>query len=141
MKRKMALLIAVVLLSPLAGCVPTGDEVKFGFSGQINATTSEFHMDGYVSVSGGIPDRDVYHNVSIRLYNSEGRVIDSKSLGDLDGSSDMFEITLREGELPTYVTIESPDFWNEKMVVEYYVRTNSEYAVEYASSRSGLPVT
>ncbi|ERJ06798.1 hypothetical protein HLRTI_001052 [Halorhabdus tiamatea SARL4B] len=141
MSRKISLLLAIALLVPLAGCVPSGDEVKFGFSGSINATPSEFHMDGYVSMSGGIPDRDVYHNVSIRLYNSDGEMIDSKFLGDLDGSSDPFEIAIRDGELPTYVTIESPDFWNEKMVAEYYVKMDSEYGVEYASSRSELPVT
>lgn len=136
----MTVMLAVVLTVPLAGCVPQGESVSITYHGSINATDTQFTMEGFLSSGGGIPDRDRYRNVRVTLYSINGTVISSQSLGNLPANYGSRNVSITTSRIPQYVVFESPDFWTEQMQVEYYVNADGEYRIEYATARSELPV-
>lgn len=126
----------------LAGCayVPSGDEANIGFTGSLDTSSSSFSMEGNITVGGGIPDRQTYRDVTVNLYSKDGKLLLSKKLGNLQVDVGRLDVSITIQSVPRYVIIESPDFWQEAMQVEYYVRMDSNYSVEYASARDELPV-
>jgi hypothetical protein len=79
--------------------------------------------------------------VSVNLYSANGTPIASEVLGDLPANHGSRNVSITTSQTPKYVVFESPDFWTTDMQVEYYVRVDGEYRVEYATSESDLPVT
>lgn len=140
MKSEMILAAALVAMLLLAGCAyfPQGEEVNLGFRGTLNASASGFQMEGNLSTGGGIPDREVYRDVTIILYSAEGVVIHRENLGDMR-TDRRFAISIAIDTIPHYVVFDSPDFWQDSMQVEYYVKMDSKYGVEYATEREDLP--
>lgn len=133
------LFAAVLIVSvTLSGCVPRGDTVRIEFNGSFDVTESGFHMEGYLTTEGGIPDQDSYRDITARFYTRNGRLLHEEALGDL-GADEQLNVTVSLSEVPHYVIFESPDFWQESMGVEYYERTDSGYTVSHATSPSELP--
>lgn len=139
--KSIILLFAISLLIPLAGCVPSNGEVVIGYNGDFNTSTEEFMMDGELTVGGAVPDVNKYQNVSVILYTNSGEEIISRELGGLATDGERLPVTLKAEVIPKYVIFRSPDFWEGKMQVEYYVYRDGSYAIEYATSRSDLPIS
>lgn len=112
MKRRpftVSILSASVLA---AGCLRTepGRAADVGFRGTMNATDSKFVMDGRVTLGGGVPEQDVFHDVIIYFFAENGSLVDSHRVGNLTGFVEVSTTTERP---PYYVVINSPDFWEE----------------------------
>lgn len=98
-------------------------------------------MDGFVSTGGGIPDHDRYRDVRVLLYAANGTLLDSKLLGYLPANHGSRNISINTSANPKYIIFQSPDFWTGQMQVEYSVRTDDGYRIEYATSENELPTT
>lgn len=145
----------VILAVLIAGCgyVPQGDTVHVSLYGEnqqtesdialdpISVTDSEFRIDGDLVTGGGVPDRETYRDVRIHLLSEESELICSRRVGDWD-SSESRSVEVSSNETPHYVIILSPDFWNEPMTVEYFVRDDERdgFDPHEASSKEELPV-
>jgi hypothetical protein len=97
-------------------------------------------MQGVVVTSGGIPDREVYRNISLKFYSEDGTLLYQKLVGDLKTDSPRLEVSIDANIQPKYIVISSSDFYNEPMAVEYYAWDGSEYVIKSATARSNLPV-
>lgn len=137
--------VVVVLSVMLAGCVPAGDVATVTYAGSMNASNSTFEIDGYLSVGGGIAERDVYHNVTVSLYKEDGTEISTTELGDLFVDSEL-EVSITSDEVPYYIVFKSPDFWGEDTSFPYYVFDEDDhyqdvdYKQEGVLSKEDLPV-
>lgn len=145
MNRNSGLVIAFSLLLLTAGCIRTepGRGADVGFRGTMNATDSQFIMDGRVTLGGGIPKQDVFQDVTIFFFAENGSFIDSRPVGNLSG---FVNVSVTIDRVPYYVVINSPDFWEEpRIVVSYYYRVGTgsdrDYAPKDAHSKEGFPVT
>jgi hypothetical protein len=135
----MTLVVVLVLIS-FAGCTyPQGEEVSISFHGAVNETGSGVEIDGELAAGGGIPEQESFEDVSVVLYDENGTVLHSESVGDLDAEGGPLAFTVSVSEQPHYVTFESGDIWDEKTQVEYFVRCEYGYCSKYASERSDLP--
>lgn len=141
MNRRLLLALCLVSSVLVAGCVPRGDAVRIEFDGTINRTSAGFHMQGVVDTSGGIPDRDIYRDLSVNLYSKNGTLLYQESIGDLEADSPGLDVSISTDIHPKYVIISSKDFYRERMAVEYYEWRGDEYVIQYANARSDLPVT
>lgn len=126
---------AIVLAVLLAGCgtVPQGEAVHISLYGEQNQTPSdialnpitysqsEFQIEGELVIGGGAPDREAYRDVSILLYAEDSTLMCSASLGGWN-PDDRMRVEISTNHIPHYVIIYSPDFWDEPMSVEYFVR-------------------
>lgn len=141
MNTRMPIIYCSIFMLLIAGCayVPSGDEVNVGFTGSLNASSSSFSMEGNITVGGGIPDRQTYRDMTVNLFSEDGDLLLTKKLGNLRTDAGRLDVSIAIQSVPHYVIIESPDFWQEPMQVEYYVRMDSNYSVEYATARDELP--
>lgn len=140
MDKRRLLRYGVVALVSTAGCVRTepGPGVVIVFDGEITASTDGFSMTGTVVISGGVSTVGKYEETEITLYSDQGRQIHTELLGVLESDQ---SVTIRTDRVPQYVILSSPDFWREPEIqVEYYVLTDDEYRVEYATSHKELPI-
>lgn len=63
-----------------------------------------------------------------------------KTLGDLKANHGELNVSVTTDETPEYVIFESSDFWQERTQVEYYEKTDRQYAIRYVTSKEELPV-
>jgi hypothetical protein len=141
MRQKMFFFATLAIFVSLAGCgyVPQGEEVHIGYRGTLDTSASDFRMEGNLTAGGGNSDRSVYRDVTVKLYSAEDELLHSESLGDMSTDKNL-AMTVSIETIPHYVIFDSPDFWQEPMQVEYYVRMEDDYGVEYATDRGELPV-
>lgn len=111
--------IVLVLLLIGAGCarvtLPPGHEIDF--DGQVFMTEQEFHMRGQLEVDrGAAPDRN-FSDVRIVLYDDAEHEISSHRIGSLSVNPDhgptKQAVNISSRRIPTYVLVESPDFWEQ----------------------------
>lgn len=144
MAHRYVLLGVLVFVVAISGCYyPQGEEVSVSFHGSLTVSDSTFEMEGHVSTGGGIPEEDIYRDVSINLYSENKQQILSRTVGDLNANHGRLNVSFESSDIPYYVTIESPDFWEEPVGVDYYVFDNDteKYTVFVAGSKEELPVS
>lgn len=156
MNRNHQILLSVIMLvALLAGCmtVPQGDAVHVALYGEENNSTGDtalnpitysqsgFRIEGELVAEGGAPDRETYRDVSILLYDENSTFICATPLGDWN-SDDSIGVEVATDEVPYYVVLYSPDFWEESMSVEYFMRSDErhEFVPHDAPSVDELPV-
>ncbi|EMA26756.1 hypothetical protein [Haloarcula argentinensis] len=137
-------LFVVVSTVPLGGCGDAGGKVSY--SGTIEVQNEMFVLNGSVGeeyFSG--PGR--YEDVAIHLYDKDGEVFRTISIGDINGSED---VSIRDERIPVFVVVDSPDIWGEEnsdIATSYYERkpvTDREYLAYVGntiSERDELPVS
>lgn len=123
----------------LSGCY-VGNPAYNGnidFDGELTAENETFVMEGDV-VNSGI-ENITFDEVRIYLYDENRSRIDAIDVGALSGSA---PVSYRSSEIPEYVIISSPDFWNtSKVEVDYHERSDSGFYREViVTSRNELPV-
>lgn len=139
MRKRICILCLLILLLS-GGCVRTqpgkGDSVSF--SGEINATNSEFIMNGTVGPIGSIFENR-YEGVRVYLYSKNGTLIHHKDIGYIKSRK---SISIYSSKIPYYVIIYSPEFWNQShLSVTYYERAEQDgYIPHYASGEEDLPI-
>jgi len=142
---QIGILVALVMVTSLAGrsTVPHGEEAEVIYIGSINASNSDFQMDGHLSTGGGVPDPETYRNIKIQLYAENGTMLCSVKVGDLRANHGRRNVSVTSTVVPEYVLVTSPDFWNEQTKVNYFQRSSSgeEYERERVFSKSELPVS
>lgn len=135
--------IGLLLLALLAGCTtaPRGNGAHVTYYGSFD-TTDDFEMDGHISSGGGVPEKDVFRSVSIRLYANDGALICTREVGDLTANHGQRNVSISTGSVPHYVLILSPDFWDGQTEVDYLEYDGDEemYVAEGITSRESLPV-
>jgi len=121
----------------VAGC--NQPDAQMSFNGDMNTTQDGFRMDGKIIDSAG--PTQTFENVTIYFYTSDGELIKERNLGTYSGSSEQFMMT--SDEIPHYIIIDSPTFWELNTVdVDYYERSESysRYTVRTIRSRDEFPV-
>lgn len=120
---------------------PTGSGTHVTYYGSFN-TTDGFHMDGYLSSGGGIPDKDAFRSVSIQLYTEDGTLHFTSEVGRLTANHGRNNISLSTTTVPHYILLLSPDFWDGQTEVDYFRRNVDEemYTAIGVTSRESLPV-
>ena len=144
MKRiSTSVIISLLLIALLAGCTtaPRGSGTHVTYYGSFN-TTDGFQMDGHLSSGGGVPEKDVFRSVSIRLYASDGALICTHEVGNLTANHGQRNVSISAGIVPHFVMILSSDFWDGQTEVDYFEYDGDEemYVAEGITSRESLPV-
>lgn len=145
MNKKILLWSFLLLSASLSGCFinpPTGGSLFF--DGNMTTSNGEFNMNGELFYTGGLPTQDTYDNLSLELYTEDGTLIRKEPLGSLDAKNGTINISVSSSNIPEYVIFDSPDIWDGRTSVRYYVRSNStdsSYIVNSTVDRSELPVT
>lgn len=135
----------------LAGCfyLPQGDEVNITFpsddsneTSPISVTETGIEVKGFLIAGGGPPDRDIYRDISVRLYAENGKLLCVERVGDWNLSNGTKNVSFQYTNVPHYIVIYSEDFWNEPMTVEYfeYDAKTEEFLPHEAASEDELPV-
>lgn len=147
MSRSYALGIVVLLLvGTTAGCmyVPNDPDepVAVVFHGNLNTSSSGFHMDGYVYTNGPEPDKLVIEDLYICLYDESQSLIEAHPVGDIDATSGNVSVALTSEAIPKYVVLESGDIWsnnfrthghllNDERYITYDIHSESERFWDY----------
>ena len=134
----LALLVACLGLA-LSGCSLFTDRGgTIGLTGDINGSNG-LNYDGEIVNSGqGDPPR--FTNVSVYLYTEDGKLIHRENIGVLERRA---EVSLHTDRIPTYIVIDSPQFWEMHTEVRYYELVDRDkmiYATNITTSRSESPV-
>lgn len=124
-----------------AGCytTPAGDEVVVSFHGDINTTDNRTALNGEVSIGGRIPDRSEYRNITIYYLSENRSTTDSFEVGDIGEAPGNVNFSSSTSGRPAFIVINSPDFWQESMAVEYLEWEGEGYHIETATAESELP--
>ncbi|WP_459191968.1 hypothetical protein [Halosimplex sp. J119] len=141
MKTRILLLVVAGSIA-ISGC-PAGDSGgSINFSGELNATESQFTLSGEVTNTGYTDT--VYRNVSVYLFTANGTVIDSENIGELGRST---AVSMTTNRTPKHVIVHSPSFWaDENIDVSYYefVKDSQSpdgiYTERSVSNETELPV-
>ena len=125
-----------------AGCVrvhpPRDSKTAVYYHGSFNESGPQFVMSGSVGIGVRLPAQNSFENLSICLYSRDGDLVHAERLGNWNLEPQ--NVTIVTDEVPQYVIIDSPYFWDGKIRVEYISRTNdSLYDSQYAFSREELP--
>lgn len=136
--------IIIIFMSLFSGCLfnpHPGEEMNIVLNpSSFDRTSSSFTMAGEVSISGGTPDKSKYNGVSINLYDSNKELICTRSIGVLSKNDASFSLSTQTP--PYYITVESNDFWEEKMSMNYYRFSDDRNAYEsyVVGDKSEMPV-
>jgi hypothetical protein len=125
----------------LSGCARTepGTGVSIQFDGTFD-TSDGFHMDGEIETSGGVSPKESYRNVVVCLYFNETDQIVRERVGDLQ-ADDQLSVSITSSRIPTYIVINSPDFWHPQNEVDYYERSDGLYTVYTVGREEDLPAS
>lgn len=138
-----SVIAGLLLVTILAGCImtPRGSGAHVTYYGSFNESNN-FHMGGYLSSGGGIPDKDAFRSVSIQLYSEDGTLLCTSEVGRLIANQGRTNISISVTTVPHYILILSPDFWDEQTEVDYFRRNEDEgtYTAIGVTSRESLPV-
>lgn len=132
MTRLFARMVGIILVvSLISGCfyVPEDPDepVAVVFQGDINVSSSGFHMDGYLSTIGSKPEKAVIENINVCLYDENRSLIVTHAIGDLNATSGNVSVSFTSQTTPQYVVIESQDIWEYNFRTHGYVRENNQY--------------
>jgi len=137
--------VLLLLVVVTAGCGDTYDETTepepsdIIFIGDFNRT-GNFTMDGHIEENGF--GNGTFRNVTIYLYTENGTLLKAVSVGRFAGRTK--DVSISSTSIPTYVIIDSPDFWTQPRGVEYYEwwegPRRSQYRGHDIANRSELPV-
>ncbi|MFD1512603.1 hypothetical protein [Halomarina rubra] len=129
---------ALVMTSLFLFTEGDGDD-QVGFSGRFSVENG-FEMTGVVTNDKIQSNPPTYRNVTVLLYDEQGRLYQSERVGTVEYRTN---VTVTSGTVPKYVVIDSPDLWNDStIVVDYYEREDSGlFRQRLATSRANLPVT
>ena len=122
-------LVALVLSMALAGCYyPEASNHSVFYDGTFAAENGTFRMNGTVSVHSGASDDRTYRNVHVVLYDEDRQLIDAFPVAPLSTLNHTESpVEGRSDVIPTYVVIESPDFWTgERLHVYSYRMANAK---------------
>lgn len=110
---------------------------QINFIGELGIENGVFVMEGEIVNSGS--STDTFDDVAVYLYEESGEQIERVDIGELSGS---LSISISSQQIPEYIILDSPDFWDTpKVVVDYYTRSGSgNYDEHVATDRSELPV-
>lgn len=113
LKPSMKFVMILVAISLLAGCSTSANSHSVHFSGTIETEGDQFVMDGNVSVGINAAPDATFENVTVVLYDETKNVIRTVAVGELStsGPPHTQRINITTGSIPSYVVIESPDFW------------------------------
>ncbi|WP_436932371.1 hypothetical protein [Halosimplex halobium] len=130
----------VVCLAILSGC-PSSDGGQIVFVGESNSTESGFELTG--AVTNSEVAEPTHRNVTLYLLTANGSTIASEHLRTLREDTRL-NVTIRTDEVPTYVIINSPNFWtHERISVSYYEVEDGGSVLnqEMIGSKDEFPVT
>jgi len=136
--------VLLLVLVAVAGCGNTYDETTESepsdivFNGEFNRTEN-FTMDG--SLSEGGFGNGTFRNVTIYLYTENETLIKAVSVGRFVGRQK--DVSISSTSIPTYVIIDSPDFWTQPRSVTYYEWLGEQqnlYWERSVGNRTELPV-
>jgi len=139
---KNKLLVVVILSLSFSGCTLINPPDNINFTGDIHTSDGEFRMNGTI-VNSSPDDPSKFRNTTIHLYHVNGTLIRSHRVGTLERSA---KISITSEQVPEYVVINSPDFWQRSILdpgvsIFYFELTEegiySEHGVE---SKNDLPV-
>jgi hypothetical protein len=147
MRTSRLLVVAVLFVSIVTGgCIfgPDADPSIIVFSGELNATSDRFVMDGEIEVGGPPAENDTFTGVTVCFVGPNGTMIHQtppRTMGPDDLELN-YSVTLDRH--PTYVVINSPSFWDDdNIVVRYYERERVEgkwtYRSQTAEAEIDLP--
>lgn len=153
--RLRIVIFGLLLFTTLAGCVtvPEGDGVTVSLYPHestnseesildpITVTNDSFELDGYLNAGAGAPDRDVYRDVTVRVYNSDKELICIRSVGDW-APTETPNVSIQLDSVPNYVIVYSRDFWDSPNEVKYYVYSSETngFDSKRAYEKDDLPV-
>jgi len=142
---KQLLLTSVVLVSLLSGCFIEGTEGgTITYDGDFNSSERRFIMNGDIRFAGTNPPQSSYQNITLKLYAGNGSLLYEEELGTLNGPSDTLSISVSRSTAPRYIIFDSPDIWDGKTGIDYYVRSQDAfqgYQRHTISNRRKLPIT
>lgn len=110
---RIAVVLALLGVTILAGCSTSATQHDAEFDGTIEVKDDQFVMDGNVSLTQGAAPDATFENVTVVLYNENKEVIRRVTVGNLSTTPPPLSqpINITSDTIPTYVVIESPDFW------------------------------
>lgn len=133
--------VSIILLTVSSGCLlSSGPGESIGFSGELTASTEEFHMDGDI-INGARGDPPVFENVTVYLFAANKTLIHKEPAGKLVRRA---AVSIEIERVPKYVIIHSEEFWHVgKISVSYYVLHQDDeivYSEHVVSEKDELPV-
>jgi len=133
----------LAFLVGLSGCyTDPGQGTSITHYGNLNSTSGNFTMDGYIEAATAAPSQQRYKNVTVRFYSENNTLIYQERLGTLENGSRL-NTSVELTTIPHYVVFDSPDFWEGDTSVAYYIYSSSsnEYTYRDAVNRSELPIS
>lgn len=126
--------VGIIVMAALAGCAtyPNASEHEVHYSGQIGVTDGRFYMDGKVYISKGTAPDVSFSKTQMVLYDNRSEKIGEITIGDLSTDPETApierEVNFTGEHIPTYVILESPDFWHDNDIpTEAFERTDDGY--------------
>lgn len=118
------------------------EEVDLKFHGTVT-NGDGITVDGNLTIDIHGIDRDGFPNVSLRLYDAEGSLLDASCVGSV-AKGERKSIDYTSDATPKYVVFDAPSMWTEDeenpTIVDYYEYDDGEYLVRSALRPSSYPV-
>lgn len=110
--------VGVLALVVTTGCaVQSEPRNDLSFSGTATVENGTFHLEGELELGRGAGSDQNYSDISVVLYDGNRSEIESVEVGRMSTNpgwgTTRRPITVTSGTVPTYVVVESPDFWKE----------------------------
>lgn len=125
-KQSLQVMMLLLIVVGLSGCTSSGQYNSVVFGGgsedQIAIVDGMFVMKGDISVgTGAAPDQN-FSDVTVVLYDERKQVVKRVRIGNLSTNPAYYptakRINITSETIPTYVVIESPDFWTSETPLE-----------------------
>lgn len=121
--------VGIVLLS---GCTyPAISHHEIDFDGTVERVDGTFRMDGQVEVDIGTAPPQNFSDVAVVLYDSNRSAITEVPLGPMSTNSSISpsrkSVNITSDTQPTFVVVESPDFWQDDLQTIAYHWTGDRY--------------
>lgn len=133
------IVVCLVFLVLLGGCIEDTSG-GIGLSPLPETQENEFRYDGQVKISG--IGEGCFDNVRVDLYTADLKPIDTTHVGTLcyndNATPKAKNITITANTQPTYIIVESPDYWENETgpsPAGYAVRPDADYYDEYPLTR------
>jgi hypothetical protein len=116
---RIAVALTFVVVAILGGCSTSATHHDVDFDGTIEVENNQFVMDGNVSLGQGAAPDATFENVTVVLYDANKTVIKRIPVGNLSTTPPPLSqrINITTDTIPTYVVIDSPDFWQSDTTV------------------------
>lgn len=140
MSNRASLVVVVALVLSLSGC-PLESQQPGGTiqsSGDTQTTADGFRIDGEVENVGRFNPE--FNNVTMYFYRENGSLITSEHVGTVDRPA---EVSATLDEVPEYIIINSPEFWQTSPITVNYYEIDDEdgsYSEHAVADRDEFPV-